>query len=191
MKWLIWLKLVFALLALVAEILIDCISQILSSAWYDKYIVQGSVKPWEIIIFCFILSVQKILYASYRDDENYVSCGSQTCDQGSGEFKWLDASKSNNSSHFVKSWVLKSWSTVLQFFPGDSCHNWWFFFFFFDLGFTAHQDYFAHFQLSQSQGGAKTGDPWEKPPYHPQADLGLSHMTQARLEPTAWRWRAI
>ena len=29
----------------------------------------------------------------------------------------------------------------------------------FDLGFTAHQDYFAHFEPSQSLGGAKTGDP--------------------------------
>ena len=32
-------------------------------------------------------------------------------------------------------------------------------FFFFDLGFTAHQDYFTHFEKSQSKGGAKTGDP--------------------------------
>ena len=37
-------------------------------------------------------------------------------------------------------------------------------FFFFYLGFTARQDYFTHFEPSQSQGGAKIGDPWEKPP---------------------------
>ena len=31
--------------------------------------------------------------------------------------------------------------------------------FFFDLGFTAHQEYFTHFEPSQSLGGAKMGDP--------------------------------
>ena len=35
--------------------------------------------------------------------------------------------------------------------------------FFFDLGFTARQDYFIHFEPSQSIGGAKKGDPREKP----------------------------
>ena len=43
----------------------------------------------------------------------------------------------------------------------------------FDL---ARQDYFTHFEPSQSLGGAKTGDPREKPPGHPQAELDLSHM---------------
>ena len=46
------------------------------------------------------------------------------------------------------------------------------YFFFFDLGFTTHQDYFTHFELSQSLGGAKMGDLREKPPDHPQAELG-------------------
>ena len=50
----------------------------------------------------------------------------------------------------------------------------------FSLGFTACQDYFTHFEPSQSVGGAKTGDsranPREKQPGHPQAELGLSHM---------------
>ena len=51
----------------------------------------------------------------------------------------------------------------------------------------AHQDYFTQFEPSQSQagGGAKTEDPREKPPDHPQAELGLSHVTRARLKPTA------
>ena len=40
----------------------------------------------------------------------------------------------------------------------------------------ACEDYFTHFEPSQSLGGAKTGDPREKPPAHPQAQLGLSHM---------------
>ena len=31
--------------------------------------------------------------------------------------------------------------------------------FFFDLGFTARLDYFTHYELSQSPGGAKTADP--------------------------------
>ena len=43
------------------------------------------------------------------------------------------------------------------------------------LGFTARQDYFTHFELSQSIGGAKMGHPREKPPDHPQAELGLTH----------------
>ena len=46
---------------------------------------------------------------------------------------------------------------------------------FFDMGFMAHQDYFTYFEQSQSIGGAKTGDPREKPPDRPQAGLGLSH----------------
>ena len=32
---------------------------------------------------------------------------------------------------------------------------------------------------------------WEKPSDHLQAELGLSHVTRARLEPTAVRWWAI
>ena len=38
------------------------------------------------------------------------------------------------------------------------------------------QDYFTHFEPSQSLGGAKTGDPQEKTPDHLQAELGLSHI---------------
>ena len=41
---------------------------------------------------------------------------------------------------------------------------------------TARQDYFIHFEPSQSLDAAKTGDPQNKPPCHPQAELGLSHM---------------
>ena len=48
--------------------------------------------------------------------------------------------------------------------------------FWFYLGFTARQDYFTHSEPSQSFGGAKTGDPWEKNPDHTQAELGLYHM---------------
>ena len=40
----------------------------------------------------------------------------------------------------------------------------------------ARQGYFTHFEPSKSEGGAKTGDPREKPPDHPQAELGLSHI---------------
>ena len=42
-----------------------------------------------------------------------------------------------------------------------------------DFGFTGCQDYFIHFEPSQSLGGAKTGDPQKN---HLQAELGLSHM---------------
>ena len=51
----------------------------------------------------------------------------------------------------------------------------------FYLGFMARQDYFTHFEPSQSVGGVKTGDPREKPPDHPQAELRLHHVTLARL----------
>ena len=37
-------------------------------------------------------------------------------------------------------------------------------------GVTARQDYFTHFEPSQSVGGAKTADPREKTPDHPQAE---------------------
>ena len=41
---------------------------------------------------------------------------------------------------------------------------------------TVRQDYFTHFEPSQSLDAAKMGDPQNKPPGHPQAELGLSHM---------------
>ena len=44
------------------------------------------------------------------------------------------------------------------------------------MGFLACQDYFTHFEPSQSLGGEKMGDPQEKTPNHLQAELGLSHM---------------
>ena len=42
------------------------------------------------------------------------------------------------------------------------------------FGLTTRQVYFTHFEPSQLVGGVKTGDPQEKPPDHPQAELGLS-----------------
>ena len=39
-------------------------------------------------------------------------------------------------------------------------------------------DYFTHFEPSQSLGGAKTGDPLEKPHDLMQSELGLSHYAQ-------------
>ena len=60
-------------------------------------------------------------------------------------------------------------------------------FFFFYLGFYSGQDCFTHFEPSQLLGGAKWEIPREKPPDHPQAERGLSHVTKAGLEPTAER----
>ena len=52
-----------------------------------------------------------------------------------------------------------------------------FFFSFLNLGFIARQDYFTHFEPSQSKGGVKLWEiPVKKQPDHPQAELGLSHM---------------
>ena len=47
---------------------------------------------------------------------------------------------------------------------------------FIHLSFTARQDYFTHFEPSQSQGGAKAGHPREKPPDHLQTELDLSRI---------------
>ena len=56
----------------------------------------------------------------------------------------------------------------------------------------ARQDYFTHFEPSQSLGGAKTGDPWEKPPDHLQKELGLSkRWPELGLNPQLWDDRAI
>ena len=55
----------------------------------------------------------------------------------------------------------------------------WLFFFFFNSVLRPFQDYFSSYEMGQSVGGAKTGEPREKPPgtvAHPQAELGLSHM---------------
>ena len=49
-----------------------------------------------------------------------------------------------------------------------------------------NQDYFNHFEQSQSLGGEKMGDPREKTPDHPQAELGLSQVIWARLNPQQW-----
>ena len=57
----------------------------------------------------------------------------------------------------------------------------------FFFSFAARQGYFTHFELTQSLGGAKTGDLWEKPPDHQQAELGLSHMWPERgSNPQQW-----
>ena len=48
-----------------------------------------------------------------------------------------------------------------------------FFFFFFDLGFTACQDYFTHFEPSQSLRATKKGDPGKKNIWQP-GPLGQS-----------------
>ena len=53
--------------------------------------------------------------------------------------------------------------------------------------FTVCEDYFTPFQPSQSYGGVKTEDLREKPSDHTQAELGLSHVIQAGLEPTPVR----
>ena len=63
-------------------------------------------------------------------------------------------------------------------------------FLFFDLGFMANQDYFVHFEPSQSLGWANMEIPWhEKLHDHLKAEL-VSCVTKARLKLTAVRWRA-
>ena len=59
-------------------------------------------------------------------------------------------------------------------------------YFFFYLVFTACQDYFTHFEPSQSIGGVKTGDPQEKQPDRQQAKLDLSNMWHERNSNPQW-----
>ena len=56
---------------------------------------------------------------------------------------------------------------------------------FFFFSFTTNQDYFNHFEMIQSLGGAKTG---EKTTDHPQQRTGLtSHVPRKKLKPTVVR----
>ena len=60
-----------------------------------------------------------------------------------------------------------------------------FFFFFFDSVLRPFQDYFSSYETGQSVGGAKTGEPREKPPGTPASRTWLvSHVARAKLEPT-------
>ena len=72
-----------------------------------------------------------------------------------------------------------------QVYIGFAIFFFFFFFFFFDLVLRPFQDYFSSFDTGQSVGGAKTGEPREKPPYTPASRTWLvSHMARAGLEPT-------
>ena len=56
---------------------------------------------------------------------------------------------------------------------------------FFDSVLRPFQDYFSSYETGQSIGGAKTGEPREKPPDTPASKTWLVlHMTTAGLEPT-------
>ena len=66
-----------------------------------------------------------------------------------------------------------------------------FFFFFFLLLLLLfilrpfHRDYFSSYETGQSVGGAKTGEPREKPPGTPASRTWLvSHVARVGLEPT-------
>ena len=58
-------------------------------------------------------------------------------------------------------------------------------FFFFDSVLRPFQDFFSSYETGQSVGGAKTGEPREKPPGTPASRTWLvSHVARAGLEPT-------
>ena len=59
------------------------------------------------------------------------------------------------------------------------------FLFFFNSVLRPFQDYFSSYETGQSVGGAKTGEPREKPPDTPASRTWLvSHVARAGLEPT-------
>ena len=65
------------------------------------------------------------------------------------------------------------------------CYKLFFFFFFLNLVLRPFQDYFSSYETGQSVGGAKTGEPREKPPDTPASRTWLvSHVARAGLEPT-------
>ena len=51
---------------------------------------------------------------------------------------------------------------------------------FFDSALHPFKDYFSSYEMGQSVGGAKTGEPQEKTPGTSARRLGLSHMCPAR-----------
>ena len=58
------------------------------------------------------------------------------------------------------------------------------FYFFFNSVLCPFQDYFSSYETGQSVGGAKTGEPREKPPGTPASRTWLvSHVARAGLEP--------
>ena len=72
--------------------------------------------------------------------------------------------------------LTKNFSFFLFFF---------FFFFFLNPVLRLFQDYFSSYETGQSVGGAKTGEPREKPPDTPASRTWLvSHVARAGLEPT-------
>ena len=60
-----------------------------------------------------------------------------------------------------------------------------FFFFFFNSVLRPFQDYVSSYEMGQSVGGAKMGEPREKTPDTPASRTWLvSHVARAGLEPT-------
>ena len=57
-----------------------------------------------------------------------------------------------------------------------SC-SFFFFFFFFNSVLRSFQDYFSSYETGQSVGGAKTGEPREKPPDTPAGKQNLACLT--------------
>ena len=70
-------------------------------------------------------------------------------------------------------------------------NNYWYFnvyqqlhFFFLNSVLRPFQDYFSSYEMGQLVGGAKTGEPREKPPDTPPSRTWLvSHVARAGLEP--------
>ena len=58
---------------------------------------------------------------------------------------------------------------------------------FLKFSFTSLSDYLGSYQMGQSEGGRKRENPKKKHLAHRQAELGLSHVASAGLEPT-WRY---
>ena len=59
-----------------------------------------------------------------------------------------------------------------------------YFFFFFNSVLHPFQDYFSTYETGQSVGERKWENTEKNHLAHPQAELGLSHVARAQLEPT-------
>ena len=79
---------------------------------------------------------------------------------------------------------LSEW-TIVGLITRMDIYVFFFFLFFFYSVLRPFQDYFSSYETGQSVGGAKTGEPREKPPDTPASRTWLvSHVARAGLEPT-------
>ena len=100
------------------------------------------------------------------------------------QIKWIWSWKNKQPDFYDFSKVRGS--QMCLFWPGKEV-----FWIFFLYGFYSPSKLFHSFWAESIVRWGENGRSPRKTTDHPQAELALSHMTRARLEPTAMRWPAI